>query len=166
VHGEQANAIDTLPQSLGQLRARFAALRAPAPDEVRGTYRAVFVGPAILRVVAPRAIALAGMRRWYGKRFDGAGGAVNLVRDSDGAVRDILPTRTFSDASWLDGGNALIVSYGADPRQSAPVPWRWVRDEFRTLDDGTLLGMTFAGGAWSRIAASPFVLVRDDAGAV
>ncbi len=162
MHGEQASVIDTLPQSLGRLRARFTELSAPAQDEVRGTYRAVFVGPAILRAVAPRAIALAGMRRWYGKRFDGAGEAVNLVRDAGGTVRDILPTRTFVDTSWLDGGDALIVSYGADPRQAAPVPWRWVRDEFRTLDDGTLLGMTFAGGAWSRIAASPFVLVRDD----
>lgn len=166
MHGEQVSAIDTLPRSLGQLRSRFTDLRAPAPGEVHGTYRAVFVGPAILRAVAPRAIALAGMRRWYGKRFDGTGGAVNLVRGADGTVHDILPTRTFVDTSWLDGGDALVVSYGTDPQHAAPVPWRWVRDEFRALDDGTLLGMTFAGGAWSRVAASPFVLVRDDNGVV
>jgi len=36
-----------------------------------------------------------------------------------------------------------------------------VRDEFRSLDDGTLLGLTFVGGPWSRLAASPFALVRE-----
>ncbi|WP_346765111.1 hypothetical protein [Rhodococcus sp. BL-253-APC-6A1W] len=161
VHGEQAHAIDALPQSLGRLRTRFSELRAPAPADVQGTYRAVFVGPALLRAVAPRAIALGGMRGWHGKRFDGAGGAVNVLRDGDGTLRDSLPATISTDASWLDGSEALVVSYGTGPQGSAPVPWRWVRDEFRALDDGTLLGLTFVAGPWSRLAASPFALVRE-----
>lgn len=167
MHGEHDGAVEVLPRSLGKLRARFADLPAPPPGGVTGTYRAVFVGPAFLRIVAPRAIALAGMSRWYGKRFDGGGGGVNLLRNDDGSLRETLPTNASVEASWLDGRDALVVSYRVDsagnPRQeSSPVPWRWVRDEFRVLGDGALLGLTFAVGPWSRVLASPFVLVRVD----
>ena len=40
--------------------------------------------------------------------------------------------------SSLDGGPVAALSYGAD----GPVPWRWVTDELRALDERTLLGMT------------------------
>ena len=60
------------------------------------------------------------------------------------------------EPSWLDGRPAIVCSYGAD----SPVPWRWVRDEFRPLDDRRLIGLTFAGGPWSRVAAAPLLLTR------
>lgn len=60
------------------------------------------------------------------------------------------------EPSWLDGRPAIVCSYGAD----SPVPWRWVRDEFRPLDDRRLIGLTFAGGPWSRVAAAPLLLSR------
>ncbi|MEU5840721.1 hypothetical protein [Rhodococcus sp. NPDC047139] len=150
------SAPNTLPRSVRGLRERFRELHAEALPAA-GTYRAVFVGPALLRVAAPRAIALGGMPRWYGKRFSGDGSAVNLREDAPGVLREVLPMRVAIAPSWLDGRPAIVVSYGAD----APVPWRWVRDEFRPADERTLLGLTFAGTPASRAAASPFTLVRD-----
>ncbi|MBS9373720.1 hypothetical protein [Rhodococcus sp. B50] len=147
---------DVLPRSIRGLQERFRMLHADALPAA-GTYRAVFVGPAALRVAAPRAIALGGMPRWYGKRFADGGSAVNLLDDGDGALREVLPMRVALEPSWLDGRNAIVVSYGA----GGPVPWRWVRDEFRPVDEGTLLGLTFVATPASRIAASPFTLVRD-----
>ncbi|WP_241385844.1 hypothetical protein [Rhodococcus sp. CH91] len=152
-----SDAADAVPRSTRGLRNRFRTAHADALPAA-GTYRAVFVGPALLRVAAPRAIALGGMPRWYGKRFAGDGTAVNLLADTGGALlQEKLPMRVAIAPSWLDGHPAIVVSYGAD----APVPWRWVRDEFRTLDERTLLGLTFAATPASRVLASPFTLVRD-----
>lgn len=150
-------ALRSLPGSLRGLRERFRSL--PSDTAVApGTYRAVFVGPAPLRFAAPRAIALGGMPRWYGKRVAADGTAVNLLGTPDGALREHLPIVVATEPSWLDGRPAVVVSYGYD----APIPWRWVRDEFRALDERTLLGLTFAVAPVSRVLASPFVLVRDD----
>ncbi|MFD6674779.1 hypothetical protein ACFWDA_10455 [Rhodococcus zopfii] len=151
------DALRSLPGSIRGLRDRFRSLPS-ATTMAPGTYRAVFVGPALLRFAAPRAIALGGMPRWYGKRVAGDGTAANLLGADDGTLREHLPIAVATGPSWLDGRPAVVVSYGAD----GPIPWRWVRDEFRALDERTLLGLTFAGGPWSRVAASPFVLVRDD----
>jgi hypothetical protein len=41
------------------------------------------------------------------------------------------------EPSALDGAPVLVSTYGAD----APLPWRHVRDEFRTVGPGLLLGM-------------------------
>lgn len=148
-----------LPRSLTELKAMFGSL--PAGDEPAGDYRAEFIGPRPFRAAAPRAIALGGMPRWHGKRFAGNGTAVNLLRDSaaaDAPLSERLPMLVGTEPSWLDGQPAIVVSYGP----GGPVPWRWVRDEFRTLDARTLLGLTFAGGRWSRHAAAPFLLVREN----
>lgn len=148
-----------LSSSLPRLRAHFGALRGDGLGTVAGTYRAAFVGPALLRRLAPRAIALGGMPDWYGKSFYGSGRGINLLRADDGTIREVMPMSTAVEGSWLDGEPALVVSYG----QNAPIPWRWVRDEFRQLDETRLLGLTFVGGPWSRAVATPFLLVRDDA---
>ncbi|UYP19689.1 hypothetical protein OED52_03760 [Rhodococcus sp. Z13] len=151
------SALDGLPGSLRGLRALFRSLPAAGAPPVPGAYRVTFVGPAALRIAAPRVIALGGMPNWYGKRFDPDGTAVNLLGEG-AALREVLPMCVAAEASWLDGRPATVVSYGAD----GPVPWRWVRDEFRPLDASTLLGLTFAVAPASRVLASPFVLVRQD----
>lgn len=146
-----------LPTSIAALRALFSQAVAPTALPAPGDYLVSFVGPAPLTVVAPRAIALGGMPGWQGKRFDGAGRAANLVDDDKtGAHREIIPMTVTLEPSWLDGRPAIVCSYGAD----SPVPWRWVRDEFRPLDDRRLIGLTFAGGPWSRVAAAPLLLTR------
>ena len=110
------------------------------------------MGPAPLKAVAPRAIALGGMRGWRGKRFATGGDAVNLVDDADGSLRELMPMQVTLEPSWLDGRPVIACSYGQD----GPMPWRWVRDEFRALDDHRLLGLTFAGSRWS----APLLLTR------
>jgi hypothetical protein len=151
-----------LPAGRGELIARFRALPAPALDALVGTHEAVFVGPAALRAVAPRAIALAGMPRWYGKRFgrgpdDRTLAGVNLLRRADaGGLEERHPMTATVAPSWLDDAPALVVSYGS----GGPVPWRWVRDEFRCADAQTLLGLTLVLSPRSRLLAVPFALER------
>ncbi|MEO9328034.1 hypothetical protein [Gordonia aurantiaca] len=147
-----------MPTSLGSLRTLFSETAPPASLPEPGDYLVTYVGPAPLRVVAPRAIALGGMPHWRGKRFGPAGDAVNLVADDavDGALREVMPMQVTLEASWRDGRPAIVCSYG----QGGPVPWRWVRDEFRALDDRRLLGLTFAGGRWSAPLAAPLLLTR------
>ncbi|MFN3602867.1 MAG: hypothetical protein ACK4UY_15905 [Dietzia sp.] len=145
-----------LPSSLGALRALFSQAPAPVELPAPGDYLISFVGPAPLKVVAPRAIALGGMPGWRGKRVAAGGTAVNLLDDGHGSVREALPMRVTLETSWLDGRPTIVCSYGSD----GPIPWRWVRDEFRALDDRRLLGLTFVGGPWSRVAAAPLLLTR------
>lgn len=151
----------SLPTSLGALRTLFSQATPPAALPAPGDYLVTFLGPAPLKVVAPRAIALGGMPGWKGKRFGAEGTAKNLVDDNDnvtggGSLKEILPMRVSLEDSWLDGRPVIVCAYGND----SPVPWRWVRDEFRPLDDRRLIGLTFAGGAWSKVAAAPLLLTR------
>lgn len=153
-----------LPARRGALVARFRVLPAPALEQLAGTHEAVFVGPAPLRLAAPRSIALAGMPRWYGKRFgpgpdDATLAGVNLLRHAGGdGFEERNPMTARIAPSWLDGAPALVVSYG----ERGPIPWRWVRDEFRPAGEGTLLGLTFTVTPALRALAAPFVLERRD----
>lgn len=156
-------ALAALPGSRRALTAAFAAARGGGLELLPGDHRAVFVGPAWLRAAAPRGIALMGMPRWHGKRFAAlAAGADalpghNLVRSRAGDIGESLPLTARVAPSWLDGGPAIAVDYGAD----GPLPWRWVRDEFRPVGDGVLLGLTFSFSPRLRALALPFALVRD-----
>lgn len=143
-----------LPSTVRGLRRRFAEAAAGALPIVEpvGRHQALFIGPRLLQEAAPRGIALGGMRDWQGKRFDGAGGAVNLLGDGS----ETNPIRVTVEPSWYDGEPAIVCSYG----RSARLPWRFVRDEFRPVDSHTLLGLSFVGGRWSRVLALPFLLVR------
>lgn len=146
-----------LPRGRGALVARFRTLGTPDLTALAGTHEAVFIGPAALRRVAPRSIALGGMPGWYGKRFeaDGARG-VNLLRAVDGGLEERNPMTAAIAPSWLDGAPAIVVSYAPGAHR----PWRWVRDEFRVADPDTLLGLTFAWSPWLRALAAPFTLER------
>lgn len=155
----------TTPQSrsLGALRAAWSTLKAPALTDFVGDFEAAFVGGP-LRAVAPRGLALAGLPRWYGKRFapprPGADvlQGVNLLTARSGRdLEETLPMTAVIGASLGDGRPAVIVTYPADSR----VPWRWVRDEFRVWNGDTLLGMTFIDLPTARRAGgTPFTLTR------
>jgi cholesterol oxidase len=151
-----AEPAEMLPTSLGALRRRWGALPAPPVEALLGTRRAVFVGPRALRAVAPRGLGLLGLPRWFGKRFEATAAGVhgvNLLHD-DGGLRAHLEMRADIEASRLDGAPALVVTY----EQDAPLPWRHIRDEFRALEDGTLLGMTVLDVPGVRKAGTPFLL--------
>ena len=59
-------------------------------------------------------------------------------------------------ASWLDGKPCAALSYGAATR----LPWRWVRDELRQLDEQHCLCLTFVDLPLLHRIGFPFVLVR------
>lgn len=151
-----------LPTSLTGLARLWKALPAPAPEALPGTHRAVFIGPAVLRVAAPLGLGLLGLPGWFGKRFErdvqGLHG-VNLLRDGEG-FREHLEMRATLGPSRLDGAPALVVTYGAD----APLPWRHIRDELRAAGTGALLGMTVLDLPGARSIGTPFLLERAGAG--
>lgn len=151
-----------LPATLAGLRARWGALPAPALSALIGTHAASFVGPAVLCAVAPRGLGLLGLPGWFGKRFAEGGSkgelpGANLLRGGDGdggALREHLQMRAVIAASLLDGLPAAVVTYGRD----APLPWRYIRDEFRDVGDGRLLGMTVLDLPGARSTGTPFLL--------
>lgn len=142
------------PRSLASYRALFSTLVAPSIDSVRGLYAGELVGPGWLRRVAPTGLALGGLRGWWGKEFDGAGGAVNLVL-RDGRRVSTLPMAFDARPSLIDGEPAAVLTYPP----TAPFPWRRVADELRRQDDGSLLGLSvLVTPRWARKLALPFVL--------
>jgi len=150
---------EDLPRSPLAIKRLWKALPAPGEEALEGTHRAIFVGPAPLRALAPRGLAVLGLPGWYGKRFqygeDGLTG-VNLL-EQDGAMREYLEMRVAVEPSCQDGAPALVVTYPSD----APLPWREVRDEFRLLGPGELLGMTVVDRPGGRALGTPFLLRRE-----
>jgi len=146
---------ETLNQlSLGQLLARYRLL--PVVTALLGSWRAQFVGPWWLRYSAAPSIALSGMPGWYGKRFVDAQAAVNLQRRGK-QLQERLPMRCSVQGSWLDGQPCVVLSYAQDAR----LPWRWVRDELRQLDEQHCLCLTFVDLPGLRRLGFPFLLVRE-----
>jgi hypothetical protein len=142
--------------SIRKLLALYATLP-PVPVSARaGSWRAGFVGPWWLRWSAAPAIALGGMPGWHGKRFAGTDAAVNLLRSPAG-LREVLPMRCSEQPSWHDGRPCTVLAYGARAR----IPWRWVRDELRQLDEGHWLCLTWVDLPLLRRLACPFLLVHE-----
>ena len=141
--------------TIRQLLTLYATLPAVADEQRRGTMRAVFVGPWWLRLSAGPSIALSGMPGWYGKRFDTAHTGINLLRTANG-YREVFPMRCSEQPSWFDGQPCAAVAYGPKAR----IPWRWVRDELRQVDENLWLCLTFVDLPLLRRLACPFVLVR------
>jgi cholesterol oxidase len=151
--------VEDLPASLSALGRLWGALPVPDPEMLTGDHRAVFVGPAPGRVAAPGALGLLGLPDWYGKRFrstpEGLRGINLLRRDgSDDELDEYLEMKAATEPSVLDGAPVLVSTYGAE----APLPWRHVRDEFRLLGPGLLLGMAVFDRPVARRIGTPFVL--------
>ena len=141
----------SLPTTVSGLRLLWRALPAPALDAGVGDFDASFVGPAWLRRLAPRGIGLLGMPGWQGKRF--AREDEVLTGTNRTAHGERLAMRAETATSAHDGRAALVVTYG----RTAPLPWRHVRDEFRQLPDGRLLGLSLLD-APGPSAPLPFLL--------
>lgn len=149
-------------QSVASLRRQWSHLPGPALAEVLhetvGDLAASFVAP--LTRLAPRGLALLGLRRWHGKRFRRAGAGVegaNLVR-RDGRLVETLPMTLTDGVSLSDGRPALVISYAGN----APRPWRWVRDELRIAPDGRLVAMTYVDLPLLRsLGGTPFLLTPE-----
>lgn len=139
--------------AIGSLRQQFCSLAPPALDRLTGAYRAEFIGPAWLRALAPPALALGGLAGWWGKTFDGQGGATNIVVRG-GIQSAVLPMVVLEAPSRIDARPSLTLHYPA----GSPFPWQWVIDEMRKLDDTTLLCVSMARPRPLVWLAFPFLL--------
>lgn len=136
-------------------KARRAFRSLPVPASAAGDWRAEFAGPQWLRLLAPLGLNLSVLRGWYGKSFDDDGNAINLVR-RNGQLQRVLPMRAGVRHSRLDGGLVLATHYGDD----APILLLRVSDEFRSIDQDTLLGMMTIDLPAVRGLSLPFLLHR------
>lgn len=142
--------------SLRRIRQMFGLLE-PAPAEMRaGAFRARFIGPWWLRVSAGPSIALSGLPGWRGKRFLDAETATNVLDRAGGRVEK-LRMQCRECVSLVDGRPGVALHYGCE----AVMPWRWIVDELRVLDENSLLGMTVIDLPLLRRLAFPFVLRRE-----
>jgi len=142
--------------SIGKLYTLYGSLPAVQPLRRQGIWRAVFIGPWWLRLSAAPCIALSGMPGWFGKRFETPETAVNLLRSGKG-LREVLSMRCSEQPSWHDGRPCAALAYGSKAR----VPWRWVRDELRQLDEDRWLCMTYVDLPLLRGQGCPFMLVHE-----
>ena len=144
-----------MARTIPALRRLYRSLEADDLSRLLGRHEGRFVGPAWLRRGAPRAIALAGMPGWRAKSFI-VRGDVALGRNLLEGDRKGEPMEGRLEASPFDGRPALVVRY---PEKAAR-QWRLVVDEFRPLDDRTLLGLSMIDLPGLRRLALPFLLER------
>lgn len=137
--------------SLSDLRRRWRELPEPRLDAMAGTFDGEFAGPPPVRAAFANGLALFGMRGWHGKRFDTPASGVNRLAHGTG-----FPMYAHIEPSFADGRDAIVAVYGDRER----MPFRWLRDEFRELDDDTLLGLSFVDAPGLRRVGTPFLLHR------
>jgi hypothetical protein len=138
-------------ESLRDYGRRWRDLPEPPLEAMQGLFDGEFVGPRPLRAAFANGLALFGMRGWHGKRFDTPANGINRLRHGTG-----FPMYARIDASYADGRKAIVATYGDKERP----PFRWVRDEFRELDDDTLLGLSFVDAPGLKRLGTPFLLRR------
>ncbi len=142
--------------SLKQFKDLFVSLLIPNPDEIRGKYRAAFVGPAWLRASAGPALAVTGLGGWWGKEFFNDGTAINIIFHA-GNFSARFRMQFVHARSFIDSKDGLALHY----QKGNPFPWMYVVDEIRRVDESTLLGMTIANVRGLRGMAFPFILQKD-----
>lgn len=142
--------------SIAELKAFFNTLPAPDAAMRHGFFRASFIGPLWIRKLGRPSVAISGLPGWQGKRFLSADNATNILKKRDATVQALSMT-VVAGISQVDGKSGVALHYGAD----APMPWRWVRDELRTVNEHTLLGITVVNLPIIRHFAFPFLLERE-----
>lgn len=146
--------------SLAELKRLFSTLPAPVPESRHGFFRAQFVGPAWLRHSARPSLALSGLPGWQGKQFLDPDTATNVLKQG-GQLTQALQMKVVPGVSRLDGKTGVALHYLPRDGRPAPLPWRWIQDEMRVLDEHTLLCMTVIDLPLLRHLAFPFLLVRE-----
>ncbi|PTQ89392.1 hypothetical protein [Agitococcus lubricus] len=146
----------TNTMSLAQLVDCFKTASLPTLTQRDGFWRARFVGPLWLRLGGMPSCYISGLWGWLGKKFLTPHRATNVLKRAEKTI-DALSMQAQARASSIDGNPVIALTYGSD----APIPWRWVTDELRALDDSTLLGMTRVDLPLIRHFIFPFILERD-----
>lgn len=141
---------------LSSIRSIYQQLY-PMPISMRtGNYQARFIGPWWLRTLAPISLWLTGLPGWWGKRFIHEAEATNILMNKCGRTEK-MSMHCIEDCSLIDGKPTLSLQYGGQAR----LPWRWVVDEIRVLDDNTLLCMTVVNLPLLKYLSFPFLLSRE-----
>ena len=141
--------------SLPEIWRYFGTLKPPEPGSLAGYYRGIFVGSAGLRALWGPLLRLTGLGGWWGKKFDTSGNAVNLtIKRGRGEPR--FPMFVVTHRSYLDRQPGLAMRY----KPGNPLPWPYILDELRRIDDRALLGMTLVDVRPFRRLAFPFILEK------
>lgn len=139
--------------SLSYFGSLFRTLLPPDVASLNGAYKGRFVGPRWLRLLAGPSIAVGGLGHWWGKEFDGHGQGVNVVL-RQGRLARKLPMQIVLAPSLLDGRTGISIAYAP----GSPYPWPWIVDEARSIDEKTLLCLTFVNKRGLRRRSFPFIL--------
>jgi hypothetical protein len=142
--------------SIAGLTDIFQKAALPSTFQRSGFWRARFIGPWWLRISGMPSCYVSGLWGWQGKKFLTADSATNVLARGDSTI-DALSMQARECPSALDGKPVVALTYG----EAGPVPWRWVTDELRALDDRTLLGMTRIDLPLLRHMVFPFLLERE-----
>jgi hypothetical protein len=132
-------------------RKQFASLE--PPESLARVWQGEPVGPGWYRALAGPSLAIGGLGGWWGKEFDGQGGIDNLL-ERDGALRRTLRGEVRRAESLVDGRPCLRIVYPKGSR----LPWTWIVDELRQVEEGELLGMMVLNISWLPHLAFPFTL--------
>jgi hypothetical protein len=107
-------------------------------------------GTAIIGPGTPVGGPLAAFTRgfvWKGKVFDPARGELKNKLSPLGVPGVVA--KVYTDASWLDGKDAIVLDYSKTSTIA-----RYIRDEIRSVGEGTYLGLVF----WGRTRLIHFAL--------
>ena len=138
--------------SLKSISSYFSALPEYDGVDSTGLYKAEILGPVWLKTIAKLSLPFAGLPGWCGKRIE-EDGAINLCKVRDG-IQERVHMQKAIENSWLDGRSCMVLSYDS----SAPVLLRPMRDEFRRIDEATLLGLSIYNLPGLRRISLPFLL--------
>ena len=150
------NAIALHSASFSKIREVYQSLNTVEAEARHGFYRVSFIGPWWLRKTAAPGLSLSGFSGWQGKKFLTSETATNILQSKQGITEKFIMQCT-QVKSAVDGRISVALSYD----EHAPLPWRWVTDELRQLDENTWLCMTVVNLPILKYFPLPFLLEKD-----
>ncbi len=140
---------------MGSIKKIFATLPSPAQTMIDGLYEAHFVGPWFMRVSARPTMNIFSLPNWFGKRFLSPSTACNVIIQN-GQQQQVIPMQGTYTQSCIDQKDCYTLTYDA----TAPIPWRYVRDDLKQLSPTVLLGLTTVQLPILSWFKFPFLLVK------
>lgn len=141
--------------SLKTIKHKFMQLEPMSESFRYGFLKVQFIGPWWLRKSAMPSIHLSGLPGWQGKLFLDPDHATNILKIKD-KEEQRYTMQCVELISLVDAKPSVVLNYGA----AAPIPWRWVIDELRILDENNFLCMTVINLPILRHFSFPFILSR------
>lgn len=147
---------DLSTASLSHIKRIFSQLDAVPETARTGFLRAQFIGPLWLRSTAGPSLNLSGLSGWQGKRFLDSNNATNVLKQKSNMIEK-FQMQCQNIISTVDGKASIALIY----HKNAPIPWRWVSDEIRQLDENTWLCMTVFHLPLLKHCPMPFILTKE-----